>query len=82
MAAITPSSDITIAAGAAAIFLWPKNCKAKAAPPDKIPAYKISTVSNLILLKSNSSKAITNKKEKTETEEKKGTTSFYSEEKP
>ncbi|SVC54411.1 uncharacterized protein METZ01_LOCUS307265, partial [marine metagenome] len=32
IAAITPSSDITIAAGAAEIFLCPNNCKAKATP--------------------------------------------------
>ena len=49
IAAITPSSDITIAAGAAEIFLWPKICKANAAPPDNMPAYKISTVSKAIL---------------------------------
>ena len=61
---MTPSSDITIAAGAAEIFLWPKSCKANANPPDKIPAYKISKVSNLILEKSNSSNIITNIKDK------------------
>ena len=50
-AATIPSSDITIAAGAAEIFFCPKICKANAAPPDKIPAYRISIVSNLILEK-------------------------------
>ena len=40
MAATTPSSDITIAAGAAEIFFCPKICKANAAPPDKIPHIK------------------------------------------
>ena len=48
IAAMTPSKDITIAAGAAEMFLWPKSCKANAAPPDKTPAYKISIVSSLI----------------------------------
>ena len=45
MAATTPSKDITIAAGAAVIFFWPKIWSANAAPPDKIPAYKISEIS-------------------------------------
>ena len=63
----TPSKDIIIAAGAEEIFFWPKICKANAAPPDNMPAYKISTVSNLILEKSISSKMITRIKENTET---------------
>ena len=52
-------SDIIIAAGAAEMFLCPKICKANATPPDKIPAYKISTISNLILEKLISSNNIT-----------------------
>ena len=67
IAATTPSSDITIAAGAAEIFLWPNSCNAKAAPPDNIPAYKISNVSRDILEKSISSKITTSIKDKSET---------------
>ena len=67
IAAITPSSDITIAAGAAEIFFCPKICKANAAPPDKIPAYKISIASNLIFEKSTSSNIQTSIKDKVAT---------------
>ena len=48
IATITPSRDITIAAGADEMFFWPKSCNANAAPPDNMPAYKISTVSKAI----------------------------------
>ena len=67
IAATTPSRDITIEAGAAEIFLWPKSCKANAAPPDNTPAYKISIVSNLILEKSISSNNSVSIKDKTAT---------------
>ena len=79
----TPSKDIIIAAGAASIFLWPKSCRTKATPPDKIPAYNISKVSSLIFEMSISSNIVTNKKDSDATtkfcinEIKKGKSNFW-----
>ena len=53
-----------MAAGADGMCCCPKICKANAAPPDNMPAYKISKVSNLILEKSISSNINTKLKKK------------------